>query len=77
LELNTAVGPTEVPAPPAPTRKKAKSKAKGPHKRQISEAVPRAKRELARVPQKVAKAVTTASARVRAHASQNHVISNI
>jgi hypothetical protein len=51
LELITAAGPTAVPAPQAPTKKQAKSKAKGPHKRQISEAIPRAEREVARVPQ--------------------------
>src|SRR5271155_5293298 len=54
LELITAAGPTAVPAPPAPTKKQAKSKAKGPHKRQISETVPRTEREVARVPQEAA-----------------------
>jgi hypothetical protein len=57
LELIKAAGPTAVPAPPAPTKKQAKDKAKGPHKRQISEAIPRAEREDARVPQEAAKAV--------------------
>jgi hypothetical protein len=51
LELITAAGPTAVPAPQAPTKK---SKAKGHHKRQISEAIPRAEREVARVPQEAA-----------------------
>jgi hypothetical protein len=52
LDSITAVGPTTVPAPapPAPTKKQAKGKAKGPHKRQISEAIPRTEREIARVP---------------------------
>jgi hypothetical protein len=50
-EFIAAIGPTAVPAPPAPTEKQAKSKAKGPHKRQISEAIPRVEREVARVPQ--------------------------
>jgi len=57
LELITAVGPTAVPALLAPTKEQAKSKEEGPHKRQISEAVPRAEREVTRVPQEVAKAV--------------------
>jgi hypothetical protein len=58
LESITATGPTAVPTPPAPTKKQAKkqakSKAKGPHKRQISEAIPRAERGVARAPQEAA-----------------------
>jgi hypothetical protein len=38
------------PPPAAPTKTQAKGKAKAPHKRQISEAIPRAEREVERVP---------------------------
>jgi hypothetical protein len=57
LELTTAVGPPAAPASPPPTKKQVKNNAKGTHKRQISEAVPRTEREVARVPQEVAKPV--------------------
>src|SRR5271156_554254 len=73
LELITAAGQTAVPAPLAPTKKQAKSKAEGCHKRQISEAIPGAEREAVRVPREGAKAVNDG---LRARASQNHVISN-
>ena len=56
LELITTTGPVAVPVPPVPTKKQAKSKAKGLHKRQISEAIPRTEREVARVPQEAAAA---------------------
>jgi hypothetical protein len=47
LESNSNARPDP---PPAPTKKQAKGKAKGPHKRQISEAIPRAEREVTRAP---------------------------
>jgi hypothetical protein len=74
LELITAAGPTAVPAPPAPTKKQTKSKAKGPHRRRISAAVPKAEREVTRLPQEAAKAVDDdlrKSARPRKPKSRN------
>jgi hypothetical protein len=47
LDLASAERPN---ASPAPTKKQAKGIAKEPHKRQISEAIPRAKREVVRAP---------------------------
>jgi hypothetical protein len=55
-------------APPAPTKTQAKGKGKGPHKRQISEAIPRAEREVERAPvtsQVATQAETRKSARPR------------
>ena len=56
------------------TKEQAKSKAKGPYKRQISEAVPRAEREVGRVPEEAGKAVDDdlrKSARLRKPKSRN------
>ena len=45
LDIASAERPN---VPPAPTKKQAKGKGKGPHKRQILEAIPRAEREVVR-----------------------------
>jgi hypothetical protein len=65
LDMASAETPN---APPAPTKKQAKGKGKGPHKRQISEAIPRAEREVERAPvtaQVTTQAETRKSARSR------------
>jgi hypothetical protein len=64
--LITAAGSTAVPEPPAPTKKQVKGKEKGHHKRQISETIPRAEREVVKSPQEAAKAVND-SLRKSAH----------
>jgi hypothetical protein len=69
LSLSRFIKDTErLNAPPVPTKKQAKDKGKGPHKRQISEAIPRAEREIERAPvtgQDATQAGTRKSARPR------------
>jgi hypothetical protein len=65
LDIASAERPN---APLAPTKKQAKGKGKGPHKRQISEAIPRAEREVIRAPvtaQEATQAETRKSTRPR------------
>jgi hypothetical protein len=60
------------PSPAAPTKTQAKGKAKALHKRQISEAIPGAEREVARAPvAETAEAGTRKSARPRKPKSRN------